>query len=118
MALYPAESLEFIINHVILPPRLPQEADNSKTSRAAGQHLLGLLSSKLDAYWRQYRRDNYGPLSAFNNAGDVIKTMLLRCATVVSTDTLSADVLTRLFVELRVKGVFVSSCHNLCCLSR
>lgn len=104
MAAYPGESIDFIINHVILPPKLPQEADDSTASRAAQQHLLRLLSSKADSYCNQYKQSTPSTASAFSKAWGVIKTMLLRCATVVSAQHVYTNLLIRLFAELMVDG--------------
>ena len=114
MALYPPECLDFIINHVVLPPKLPQEADDPQTSRAAEQYLLRLLSSKIDSYCHQHQRDTHGTKSAINEVWGVIKTMLLRCATVVSAHNLSTELLTRLFAKLVPGGMSLSCYYRLC----
>lgn len=116
MALHPADNLEFIINHVILPPKLPQEADDPKTSRPAEQHLLRFLSSQVDSYSGHYQQDAHGATSAFDKAWGIIKTMLLRCGTVVSAQNLSTKLLTRLFAELKAEGASLSRCYGLRCL--
>lgn len=116
MALHPPEYLEFIINHVMLPPKLPQEADDPQISRLAEQHLLRLLSSQVDSYSGHYQQDTHGATSAFNEAWGIIKAMLLRCATVVSAQNLSTKLLTRLFAELIAGGASLFSCYGLCCL--
>ena len=117
MAGYPAESLDFIINHVILPPKLPQEADDSNVSHAAKQRLLRLLSSEADFYRLQIQQNTNGNASAIIEAWAVIKTMLLRCATVISAQYLSTEVLGRLFSELTVEGMSLLGLHNSCCFA-
>ena len=117
MAGCPAESLDFIINHVILPPKLPQEADDSTISHAAKQHLLRLLSSETDFYRLQIQQNTNGNASAVNEAWVVVKTMLLHCATVVSAQYLSTELLTRLFSGLTVEGISLLGLHNFCCLA-
>lgn len=109
MALYPPESLDFIINHVILPPKLPQEADDPQTSRAAEQHLLQLLSLTTDSYCHQYQQDTHGTSSTFTETWRVIKTMLSRCATVISAHNLSTELLTGLFAQLVGEGMLQPS---------
>ena len=114
MALDSAQSLEFIINHVVLPPKLPQEADDPLTSRAAEPDLLRLVSSRIDSYCRQ------SPDGAASAPWGLIKTMLSRCSAVVSAQSLSTEILTRLFDELKPEGMSLSSCYfsassaNLC----
>ena len=105
MAAYSADSLDFMINHVILPPKLPQEADDSKISRAAEQNLLQLLSSETDFYCRQDHQDTHSTTSVFSEAWGVIKTMLLRCASVVSARNLSTGLLTSLFSKFTAGGL-------------
>ena len=117
MAGYPAESLDFIINHVILPPKLPQEADDPKIAHAAKQHLLRLLSSEADSYRLQIQQNTNGNASAISEAWDVIKNMLSRCATVVSAQYLSTELLTRLFSELTVEGMSLLRLLHFCCLA-
>lgn len=104
MAPLSTDSLEFIINHVILPPKLPQEADDPKVSRAAEQQLLRLLSSKLATYSLLYQQGNHSSAATFGQACRIVQTMLLRCARVVSAENLSTELLTRLFDELIVEG--------------
>ena len=118
MAAIPPDSLEFIINHVFLPPKLPQEAEHPQTSRTAEQHLIRLLSSQADSYCRQCQQDARGATSALDEAWGVIKTMLLRCATVVSAQNLSTELLTSLFAKLALEGVSPSYWYRLCCLVR
>ena len=117
MAGYPAESLDFIINHVILPPKLPQEADDPNISHAAKQHLLRLLSSEADSYRLQIQQNTNGNASAISEAWDVIKTMLSRCATVVSAQYLSTELLARLFSELTVEGISLLRLLHFCYLA-
>ena len=104
MATYPVESLDFIINHLILPPKLPQEADETNVSHAAEQRLVRLLSSEADTYRLQLQQDTSGNTQAVSEVWGVIKTMLLRCAKVVSAQYLSPEVLARLFSELTTEG--------------
>ena len=99
MALDSAQSLEFIINHLVLPPKLPQEADDPMTFRAAEPDLLQLVSSRIDSYCRQL------PESTASAPWGLIKTMLLRCSAVVSTQSLSIEILMQLFDELKPEGM-------------
>ena len=117
MASYPAGSLDFIINHVILPPKLPQKADDSKISHTAKQHLVRLLSSEADSYRLQIQQNTNGNASAIIEAWTVIKTMLLHCATVVSAQYLSTELLTRLFSKLRAEGMSLLVSIDFCCLA-
>lgn len=117
MARYPAESLDFIINHVILPPKLPQAGDDSNISHAAKQHLLRLLRSEADLYYLQIQQSTNSNASAIREAWGVVKTMLLRCATVVSAQYLSTELLVRLFSELAVDGMSLLGVHRSCCLA-
>ena len=114
MAQFPPESIDFFINHVILPPKLPQEADNSKIARTAEQHLLKLLSFRIDRFTEQYHTAPNDNRLAFTKAWVVIQNMLMRCATVVSAQNLSTDILTRLFTELKVEGMCPLVTYGLC----
>lgn len=112
MALDSAQSLEFIINHVVLPPKLPQKADDPQTSRAAEPDLLQLLSSTIDSYCRDL------PEGTASTPWDLIKTMLSRCSAVVSAQSLSTEILMHLFAELKPEGMSLSSCYQFWCFLR
>lgn len=45
MVFCPRQDLEYIINHVVLPPRLPQEAESTVDTASAEQSLLDLVLS-------------------------------------------------------------------------
>lgn len=110
------ESLDFIVNHVILPPKLPQEADDSNASRAAEQDLLRLLSTEADFHCRQTLQDPRSTRPALSVVWPVVKRMLSRCATVISAQYLSPKLLTRLFLQLQVEGLSWLAFCRLCCL--
>ena len=113
MAGRPAESLDFIINHVILPPKLPQEADDSKTSQTAERHLLRLLSSEASFYRLRNQESARGSTPEFREAWRVTEMMLSRCATVISAKYLSPELLERLFSDLTVQGVSLLGSHRI-----
>lgn len=97
MAALPPESLKFIVNHVILPPRLPQKAEDSQISRAAERDLVGVLSAQVNTYL-----GSVDPQSSNIHAGWLsIGAMLDRCALLISTYALSADLLVRSFQSLK-----------------
>ena len=50
MAPLAAESLNYIVNHLILPPKLPQQAESIDVIRRAEQALLRLVLDRVKAY--------------------------------------------------------------------
>lgn len=93
MAAMPPESLEFIVHHVVLPPKLPQEAEDFQISRAAERDLIDLLSTQLKVYRFKDDRDS----SSIHSVWVSVEEMLKRCKLLISTYPLSADLLVRAF---------------------
>ena len=52
MVSIPPEDLQYYINHVFLPPKLPQEAEDSEHVRSAEQGLLRLLHDSTKSFQR------------------------------------------------------------------
>ena len=100
MAAMPLESLEFIVNHVILPPRLPQKAEDALVSRVAERSLISLLLTHLGTY-RAYVDDRYSTVHA---VWPSIKTMLDRCALLMSSYALTTELLVHAFQSLDTDG--------------
>ena len=100
MAAMAPESLQFIVNHVILPPRLPQEAENPQISRTAECHLVDLLSTQLDSYRRKIDLKS----SSLCAEWAINQAMLRRCASLISTPSLDAETVVRAFASLDETG--------------
>lgn len=96
----PLESLQFILNHVVLPPRLPQEAEDPEVSRAAERCLISLLSTQLKTYQAQMGRRS----SSIHAVWTSIAVMLVRCALLMSSSALDTDPLVRAFESLDTTG--------------
>ena len=94
------ESLDFIVNHVVLPPHLPQQAEDAQVSRAAERDLIGLLSAQLETY--RPRVDHQS--SSIHAAWAAIDMMLNRCALLMSSHDLDAGLLIRAFRGLAPTG--------------
>ena len=52
MVSIPSEHLQYYIDHVFLPPRLPQQAEDYEHARAAEQGLLHLLHDSTQSFQR------------------------------------------------------------------
>ena len=100
MAAISPESLGFIVNHVVLPPHLPQKAEDAQVSRAAERDLIGLLSTQLMSYSPQVDHRSASIQAAW--AG--IHMMLNRCALLISSHDLDADLILRAFRGLETTG--------------
>ena len=105
MANTPLRSLDFIINHVVLPPKLPQEAEEPELSRAAERDLVGLVSTQLEGY-----RSLAGHQTPNARAGWLsIKMMLDRCTLLLSPHALVPSLLVGTFRSL---GTESKSCFH------
>ena len=100
MAALPPESLQFIVNHVILPPKLPDKADDPQLSRRDECHLVKLLSEQLETYCRTIERKS---LTSYR-AWAINQAMLDRCAQLISTASLDPEVIVRGFQSLNETG--------------
>lgn len=96
----PPESIQFIVNHVILPPKLPQEAEDPQLSRIAECHLVELLSTQLESYRRKIDHES----SNLCTAWAIIQEMLKRCASLISTPSLDAKTIINAFASLKEIG--------------
>ncbi len=100
MAALSPKILKIIINHVVLPPQLPQKAEDSQLTRAAERGLIGLLSTQLKDFRRQADHRSSKVLAVWAS----IEAMLGHCALLLSSHTLAADVLVRAFQSLHTAG--------------
>lgn len=100
MAAMSPESLDFIMHHVVLPPKLPQEAEDLQISRAAERDLIGLLSTQL----KTYRVEEYRHSSSIHAVWASVEEMLDRCKLLASTHALCADLLVRAFPSMETFG--------------
>lgn len=96
MATMSPESLKFIVNHVTLPPNLPQKAEEPDISQAGGRDLIALLKNQLENYCRQV--DNRS--SSVQAGWASVEFMLDRCTLLLSSPCLSADLLVSAFQSL------------------
>lgn len=93
MAAMPPENLELIVHHVVLPPKLPQRAEDFQISRAAERDLIDLLSTELKIY--RFKDDRNS--SSIRSVWVSVEEMLNRCKLLISTYPLSAELLVRAF---------------------
>lgn len=96
MAAMLPESLELIVHHVVLPPKLPQKAEDPQISQVAERDLIGLLSTQLTIY--RFKDDRKS--SSIRSVWVGVEEMLNRCKPLISTHALSADSLLRAFSTL------------------
>ena len=96
----PRDSLQFIVNHVILPPKLPEKADDPQSSREDECHLIEFLSAQLKSYRRKIKRKS----STLCTAWAINQAMLDRCAKLISTPSLDTEVIVRTFTSLKESG--------------
>ena len=99
MAAITKKSLEFIVNHVVLPPQLPQKIEDARISRAAERSLIDLLSTQRKGYCQVDRQS-----SNIHKTWASIEMMLDQCTLLISSDALTADLLVRAFQRLDAAG--------------
>ena len=95
-------TLEYIINHVILPPQLPQEAESKCLADPAETELLTLLCNLLDEYLRE-RQKYEGPSIEVYNVWTIIHTMLC-CPSLRPVETFSPQSLVKCLKTVEKSG--------------
>lgn len=108
MAKYPRSSLEIIFNHVILPPRLPHEAEESQLLRNAEQDLLRLLLSQAEEY-HQFRVQSARDSVEICGVWKVIRKMLSECITFISPQPMSRKSLYASLNKMETSGKLPST---------
>lgn len=98
-ALSPA-CLRYIIDHVVLPPQLPQSAEAGDIARAYDFKLVGLLSDQAKAY----RQHNANASSQSTKCWQIIEKMLNRFKHLISTPCLSEETLVQALRALQPSG--------------
>ena len=92
-----AELLRFIVDHVILPPQLPQQAESLDLVRKAEQDLLRLVLDRVRSY--------HGKSSpSFSEQWHTIDKMLTQWITLNLPQTLSSKALVEVLSGMRVTG--------------
>ena len=109
MAGIPPASLEFIVNHVALPPKLPQKAEDPDASRAGSCQLIDLLVATIQSY-RQQCTD----LPGLDSSWAIVETALIRYGQLLSTPSLSVKDLSNYMLSLRAAGRLsrLERCHQ------
>lgn len=99
MATLSDESLYYIINHVILPPKLPRKAESQSISRRAEQDLLRLVLEQVKVY------DVKSSLVT-REQWRIISSMLTQWIALDSTEKLSSKTLAEVLAVMQTKGEF------------
>ena len=99
MAAISNDAVEYIANHVILPPKLPHSIERPELVRSAEQSLILLLSSQLKVYLRQLSKHEDE-----SNAWTAIEAMLNSLSLLNSSQTLPTDLLVRAFQTMKANG--------------
>lgn len=97
MAPLPKESIEYLINHVVLPPRLPQKAESPTVSRKGEQDLLRLVLGQVRAYSIKSSPD-------LGELWRIAEEMLIQWITLNVTEKLSSEALNKVFGSMRPTG--------------
>lgn len=58
MSALPAETGEFIFNHIVFPPKLPQQEDGASSAMAGNQELLKLVSDEAVGFAEALNQSN------------------------------------------------------------
>ena len=114
MAARAPESLEYIINHVVLPPKLPQIAEDLQLARTAERDLVKLLSTQLKSYCRHIDHDSSNLCAAWATN----QAMLDRYASLISTPSLDAEMIMRAFADLDALGMYRDTVPHMLVINR
>ena len=98
-----SDSLDYIVNHVLLPPKLPQEGETPELVRNAEQDLLCLLRSSLERYRGDAQPNGFDP--EIDRLWGIVARMLLKCSKLSSTQALSPRTLCTMFSQLKDSGM-------------
>ncbi|KAL8766975.1 MAG: hypothetical protein Q9209_006387 [Squamulea sp. 1 TL-2023] len=85
--------LEYIIDHVILPPKLPDKTEDGESVAAAEKALLNLLVSVIDRFRQQCTSDCQKPWL-------IVRRMVSCWSTTNPSDSLSDELLSRAFSNM------------------
>lgn len=97
MASLSVESIQYLINHVVLPPRLPPKAESPTVSRKAEQDLLRLILGQIRAYGMK-------SLPHLGVQLRVVDEMLVQSITLNLTEKLSSEALIKVFGSMRASS--------------
>ena len=103
----PSDSLHYVVNHVILPPRLPQTAEVLDDARLAERALLDFAFVKARSYLLCVERVQDGDNDSSIDVMIVWKTiakMLSSWLTLTSSRSLSESILAEAFTKLQPQG--------------
>lgn len=109
MAAIPLASLEYMVNHVVLPPKLPQKAEDSDISHRAERDLIDLLVTQVQVYRRQRARDSPN----LDGSWAIIERALARYGQSLSNLPLSTKMLIDHFDLLKLSGKNRHFCRSL-----
>ena len=91
------DELEYIINHVVLPPRLPQQAEPDEFVAKAEEALLSEVLSVLRPFLQQSTAQFKAPWS-------IVQKMLSCCVTAKLLGDLSEELLTEAMLTMEPGG--------------
>ena len=114
MAAREPESLEYIVNHIILPPKLPQIAEHPDVFRTVERDIVQLLSTQLKSYCCKI----VGESSNAYTAWAINQAMLDCCAILISTPSLDLEMVTRAFASLDGSGKYYDTMPHMHVLNR
>ena len=100
MAAMTPEALYYIVHHVILPPKLPQHAEEPQIAHTAQRYLVKLLLKGVQAY----RQQNVLTDLDVDSSWAVIETMLTRYGGLSSSPSLQSEMLIRTLALLNPSG--------------
>ena len=95
MADWSDEALEFVVNHILLPPRLPSSRESDSVTREGHKLLIKLLEEQA-AQWSR------GP---GQDAWTIISRMLSRVKTPITDSKLSSDLVRSAFRRMKDHGM-------------
>ena len=100
MVSIPAENLQYYIDHVFLPPKLPQEAEGCEHARSAEQGLLCLLHD----FTKTFQRSQINEESSAA-AWKTIERMVEWWIRLDSTPSITNSALLKALAEIRHIGM-------------
>ena len=95
----PAEDLQYYIDHIFLPPKLPQQAEDCEQARSAEQGLLRLLHDSTISF-----QNSQTSVESSTGAWETIERMMGCWITLDSTPILAKSALLTALADIKYIG--------------
>jgi hypothetical protein len=97
--------LDYLVNHVFLPPKLPQEEENDHHAKELS--LLEFISTAADEFHRLLQEPDCGANQSAITTWSTVHRMLRASKDLHSSETLDADLTLKALLGMKVDGTSI-----------